>query len=74
MDIDELNIAAYINSYNCVPECPCQDVHLAMMDHDNQVIAMATLTAEQARSMAAQLLRDADRADVQRLRLEGRLA
>lgn len=71
---DELPHAATLQVLNCTQNCPCQSVHILLLDAEGEPFAAACMPAEIARNIARDLSDKADTAEAQKLKNEGRLS
>jgi len=66
--------ASQIVIQECPPECPCQQVHILLLDMDGDEFASASMSADFARRVAAKLLARADQADLRLARKAGQIS
>tara|TARA_R110002051_G_scaffold196046_2_gene263860 strand:+ start:341 stop:586 length:246 start_codon:yes stop_codon:yes gene_type:complete len=74
VDADTILTAERISIGACGPKCTCQQVHVLFIDIDGDVFATASFDAQFAREIAAELLVNADEADLRLARLAGRVS
>ena len=74
VDADTVLMAERISVGACGPKCTCQQVHLLFIDIDGDVFATASFDAQFAREIAAELLANADEADLRLARMAGQIA
>lgn len=72
--MSELIAATRIVAQGCAEDCGCQSVHIILLDADGAEFAVASMSTDLARTVAAELITLADTADARRLRLAGRLS
>jgi len=74
VDADTPLSAEKVSVCACAPDCTCQQVHLLFFDVDGDVFATASFDAQFARIIAANLMANADEADLRLARLAGRVS
>ena len=72
--MSDVMIGGSVEVTNCAEDCPCQVVHIILLDDDDEPIATASGSPEVIRGLARELLARADRAEAAQLRLAGRIA